>query len=87
MPPAMASRVVWLPASTRSSQYVTSCLRVSGAPLTSLWISWVTRSSWGSLAALRHHPLEVAVQLTAGPHGGLLGALARDAGTRDRPCR
>ena len=76
MPPAMASRVVWFPASTRSSQYETSWLWVSGTPSISLCTSWVTRSSCGSCAALRHHLLEVAVQLAAGPHGGLLRALA-----------
>ena len=52
-PPLIALRVVSLPASTRSSQYETSCSSVSGAPSISPRISSLTRSSCGSCAALR----------------------------------
>ncbi len=47
MPPAMASRVVWLPASTSNSQYETSCGRVRGTPSISLCTNMVTKSSCG----------------------------------------
>ena len=51
-PPLIALRVVSLPASTISSQYMRSCSSVSGWPSISALSRWLTMSSPGSPPAL-----------------------------------